>query len=73
LMIGLYDVSGSNCLFHEHLEILAAIENGNYEDAERLMDEHLIALERQLRLDETTRRIQLDQVFAAVNPQATSA
>src|SRR5262245_17038183 len=31
LMIGLYDVSGSNCSFHEHLEILVAIEHGRYE------------------------------------------
>jgi DNA-binding GntR family transcriptional regulator len=74
LMIGLYDVSGSNtCSFHEHLEILAAIEKGRYEEAEKLMDEHIVALERQLRLDEKPRRIDLHHVFAAVNSQPASA
>ncbi len=53
LMVALYGFSGANtCSAHEHLEILDAIEAGDYADAERLMDEHLLGCERQLRLDE---------------------
>ena len=53
LMTALYDVPGTNtCSVHEHLEILDAIEAGDYAVAERLMEDHLIGCERQLRLDE---------------------
>ncbi len=53
LMTALYDVPGTNtCSVHEHLEILDAIEAGDYANAERLMEDHLIGCERQLRLDE---------------------
>jgi DNA-binding GntR family transcriptional regulator len=52
LMVALYDVPGTNtCSFHEHLEILEAIERADYARAERLMDEHLVGCERQLRLN----------------------
>ena len=52
LMTALYDVPGTNtCSVHEHLEILDAIEAGDYANAERLMEDHLIGCERQLRLD----------------------
>jgi DNA-binding GntR family transcriptional regulator len=68
LMIALYDVPGTNaCSFHEHLEILAAIESGDYGSAERLMDEHLVTIERQLRLGGEPQSIDLDRVFAAAN------
>lgn len=53
LMTALYDVPGNNtCSVHEHLEILEALESGNLEDAERLMEDHLHGCERQLRLGE---------------------
>ncbi len=53
LMTALYDEPGTNtCSVHEHLEILDAIEAGDYAIAERLMEDHLIGCERQLRLDE---------------------
>lgn len=52
LMTALYDVPGTNtCSVHEHLEILDAIEAGDYDKAERQMEEHLLGCERQLRLD----------------------
>ncbi len=53
LMVALYDTRGTNpCSIHEHLEILQAIESGQHTEAEKLMDEHLRGLERQLRLDD---------------------
>jgi len=52
LMVALYDMRGTNpCSVHEHLEILQAIQDGKHGEAEKLMEEHLIGLERQLRLD----------------------
>jgi DNA-binding GntR family transcriptional regulator len=66
LMLALYDVPGINaCSFHEHLEILDAIEAGDYARAERLMDDHLLGCERQLRLDEEPRRIDLARALGA--------
>jgi DNA-binding GntR family transcriptional regulator len=56
LMVALYDVPGTNnCSVLEHLEILDAIEAGDFALAERRMEEHLLGIERQLRLggDET--------------------
>ena len=65
LMTALYDVPGTNtCSVHEHLEILDAIEAGDYANAERLMEDHLIGCERQLRLDqEDTPDLDLAQVL----------
>jgi DNA-binding GntR family transcriptional regulator len=64
LMVALYDVPGTNaCSFHEHLEILDAIEDANYAKAERLMEEHLLGLERQLRFGEAASAVDLAQVF----------
>jgi DNA-binding GntR family transcriptional regulator len=64
LMVALYDVPGTNaCSFHEHLEIVAAIEAGEYGTAERLMDEHLAGCERQLRLGDELRQVDLDRVL----------
>ncbi len=60
LMVALYDLPGTNtCSFHEHLEILDAVEAGDYAKAESLMDEHLLGCERQLRLGGETQRIDL--------------
>ena len=64
LMVALYDMRGNNpCSVHEHLEILQAIEAGNHVEAERLMDEHLVGLERQLRLDDDTAAVDLAQAL----------
>lgn len=64
LMVALYDVPGTNtCSFHEHLEILGAIEAGDYDRAERSMDEHLVGIERQLRLGDEQERVDLDRVL----------
>jgi DNA-binding GntR family transcriptional regulator len=53
LMVALYDMRGTNpCSVHEHLEILQAIEAGQHAEAEKLMEDHLLGLERQLRLDD---------------------
>lgn len=53
LMVALYDTPGTNpCSVHEHLEILQAIEAGHHAQAETLMEDHLLDLERQLQLDE---------------------
>ena len=69
LMVALYDVPGTNmCPLDEHLGILAAIEAGAYAKAERLMEEHLLGCERQLRLDEDTRPVDLAHVFGGPAP-----
>jgi DNA-binding GntR family transcriptional regulator len=68
LMVALYDVPGTNtCSFHEHLEILVAIEAGDYARAERLMEEHLLGCERQLRLGGEPQRVDLEQALGAVS------
>lgn len=66
LMTALYDVPGSNtCSVLEHLEILDAIEAGDFALAERRMEEHLLGCERQLRLDgEESTEIDLAQALA---------
>lgn len=71
LMVALYDVPGTNtCSVHEHLEILQAIEAGDYASAERLMDEHLLGCERQLRLsDDEPQVTDLAQALNPVSPQ----
>jgi len=67
LMIALYDLPGTNtCSFHEHLEILDAIEAGDYARAERLMEEHLLGCERQLRLGGEPQRVDLERVLGVV-------
>lgn len=77
LMVALYDTRGTNpCSIHEHLEILQAIESGQHAEAEKLMDEHLRGLERQLRLDdEDTSSVDLADALGTtavvVTPQAT--
>lgn len=64
LMVALYDIPGTNtCSCHEHLEILDAIEAGDYAAAARLMDEHLLGCERQLRLGGEPQRVDLAQVL----------
>jgi DNA-binding GntR family transcriptional regulator len=77
LMTALYDVPGTNsCSVHEHLEILDAIEAGDYANAERLMEDHLIGCERQLRLDqEDTPGLDLAQALGGLRtePPATAA
>lgn len=66
LMVALYDEPGTNnCSVHEHLEILDAIETGRHAEAERLMDEHLVDLERQLRLDDDGRAVDLALALGA--------
>ena len=65
LMVALYDVPGTNtCSVHEHLEILQAIETGKHQDAERLMEEHLLGCERQLRLGDEAQPVDLAQALA---------
>ena len=60
LMTALYDEPGTNtCSVQEHLDILDAIETGRHEDAERLMEDHLIGCERQLRLDDEPKAVDL--------------
>jgi DNA-binding GntR family transcriptional regulator len=60
LMLALYDVPGINaCSFHEHLEILDAIAAGDRVAAERSMEDHLVGCERQLRLDDEPRPVDL--------------
>jgi hypothetical protein len=67
-MVALYDVPGTNtCSCHEHLEILDAIEAGDYAAAARLMEEHLRGCERQLRLGGEPRRVDLAQVLGTVS------
>lgn len=64
LMVALYDVPGTNtCSFHEHLEILDAIEAADYSKAEQLMYEHLLGCERQLRLGADAQPVDLAQVL----------
>ena len=67
LMVALYDVPGTNtCSCHEHLEILDAIEAGDYAGAARLMEEHLLGCERQLRLGGEPQRVDLAHALGAV-------
>jgi len=69
LMVALYDVPGTNtCSCHEHLEILDAIEAGDYAAAGRLMDERLRGCERQLRLGGEPQRVDLAQALGAASP-----
>ena len=71
LMMALYDVLGTNaCSFHEHLEILEAIEHGEFGKAEQLMDDHLRGCERQLRLDVEAHPVDLAQMLGATRPPA---
>jgi DNA-binding GntR family transcriptional regulator len=72
LMTALYDVPGTNtCSVLEHLEILDAIEAGDFALAERRMEEHLLGCERQLRLGgEDNSNVDLAQALA---PAATDA
>lgn len=74
LMTALYDVPGTNtCSVHEHLEILDAIEAGDYANAERLMEEHLLGCERQLRLgDEEPAEVDLAQALGFTGAVATA-
>ncbi len=68
LMVALYDVPGTNtCSCHEHLEILDAIEAGDYAAAARLMEEHLLGCERQLRLGGEPQRVDLAQVLGTAS------
>ena len=73
LMTALYDVPGTNtCSVHEHLEILDAVEAGDYISAERLMEEHLIGCERQLRLNqEDAPSLDLVQALSPAPPTPT--
>ena len=75
LMTALYNVPGTNtCSVHEHLEILNAIEAGDYSVAERLMEDHLIGCERQLRLDqEDAPSLDLAQALGAAPDSAAPA
>lgn len=69
LMMALYDEPGTNaCSFHEHLEILDAIEARDFAKAEQLMDEHLRGCERQLRLDVEARPVDLARALGSVAP-----
>jgi len=68
LMVALYDVPGTNtCSCHEHLEILDAIETGDYAGAARLMEEHLLGCERQLHLGGEPQRVDLAQALGAAS------
>lgn len=70
LMTALYDEPGTNtCSVHEHLEILDAIQAGNHADAERLMEEHLIGCERQLKLDDEPKPVDLSQALGGPAPE----
>jgi DNA-binding GntR family transcriptional regulator len=73
LMTALYSAPGTNtCSVHEHLEILDAIEAGRFDKAERLMEDHLIGCERQLRLgNEPPPAIDLSRALGA--PAAATA
>jgi DNA-binding GntR family transcriptional regulator len=67
LMTALYSAPGTNtCSVHEHLEILDAIEAGKLEDAERLMEDHLIGCERQLRLGDEPPAVDLSQALGGL-------
>ena len=71
LMLALYDVPGINtCSFHEHLEILDAIEADDRGKAERLMEDHLLGCERQLRLDDDPQPISLAQALGVPSTRA---
>lgn len=74
LMTALYDLPGTNtCSFHEHLEILEAIADGDYARGERLMDEHLLGCERQLRLGDEPARVDLATVLGGEAPSSSAA
>jgi DNA-binding GntR family transcriptional regulator len=64
LMTALYDEPGTNtCSVHEHLEILDAIQAGQHAEAERLMEDHLIGCERQLRLNDEPKPVDLSKAL----------
>ncbi|MBL8378924.1 MAG: GntR family transcriptional regulator, partial [Burkholderiales bacterium] len=75
LMVALYDVPGTNnCSVLEHLEILDAIEAGDFALAERLMEDHLRGIERQLRLgDDATADVDLASALGAPAGAAPAA
>ncbi|MDB5849979.1 MAG: hypothetical protein JWP29_3731 [Rhodoferax sp.] len=69
LMTALYDEPGTNtCSVHEHLEILDAIQAGQHAEAERLMEDHLIGCERQLRLDAEPKPVDLSTALSGPAP-----
>ncbi len=74
LMTALYDEPGTNtCSVHEHLEILDAIQAGQHAEAERLMEEHLIGCERQLKLDDEPKPVDLSQALGGPAPEPVPA
>ena len=69
LMTALYDEPGTNtCSVHEHLEILDAIQAGKHTEAERLMEDHLIGCERQLRLNDEPKPVDLSKALGGPDP-----
>ncbi len=74
LMLALYDVPAIDaCSFHEHLEILDALDAGDHARAEQLMEDHLDGCERQLRLDDEPRRVDLSEALSVSGAAAASA
>lgn len=64
LMIFLYDApTATSCRADEHSHILEAIRNGDCETAERLMLQHLDHIQAGMRLDESTREVDLATAF----------
>ncbi len=71
LMTALYDEPGTNnCSVLEHLEILDAIQSGQHQEAERLMEEHLNRCERQLRLDGEPKPVDLSEALGFTSAAA---
>ena len=74
LMTALYDEPGTNtCSVHEHLEILDAIQAGKHAEAERLMEDHLIGCERQLRLNDEPKPVDLSKALGGPEPTPSPA
>jgi DNA-binding GntR family transcriptional regulator len=65
LIISLYDApTATSCRADEHEEIVAAVNRGDAQRAEKLMLHHLDHIEQSLKLDESAEEVDLESVFS---------
>jgi len=65
LIISLYDApTATSCRADEHEEIVAAVNRGDAQRAEKLMLHHLDHIEQSLKLDDSAEEVDLESVFS---------
>ena len=64
LIIALYEVPGSvACSHDEHDRLIDAIAGGDVVDAQKMMEQHLLAIEAKLKLNDDDDKIDLAEIF----------